>query len=111
MKQTSTLTREDLIGIGFKEMPHFTVTNMLLYDLGRDRALSIGCLGTPNEMVVIQQTCPGPMNSNTIDVMELVILRNYDYNGYTTIEDIKSIITGITGRRFEIDEALLDHHE
>ena len=33
-------------------------------------------------------------------INDLICLRNFDYDGYTTIEQIKSIITSITGRVF-----------
>ena len=90
------ISREELISIGFYELAHFTVMNNLLYDLGRKRHLSIGCLGTPNEMVFICQKD----NSKTKKIDDLVCLRNWDYDGFTTIEAMKSIIQSITGRIF-----------
>jgi hypothetical protein len=85
------MTRDDLKDIGFKEMPHFTVMNSLVYDLGRNRSLSIGDLGNPNEMVFLcERDYDDPRKIN-----DLICLRNYDYDGYTKLEDIKSIIKGI----------------
>ena len=83
-----------LIGIGFKELPHFTVTNNLVYDLGRNRHLSIGCLETPNEMLFICETD----NNEPKHIEGLVCLKNYDYDGYIDFKMVKSIITSITGR-------------
>ena len=45
--------KEKLIDIGFQELPHFTIVNNLIYDLGRNRHLSFGAIGTPNEMLFI----------------------------------------------------------
>lgn len=47
------MTNADLIEIGFKELPHPTIMNSVIYDLGRNRQLSVGCAGTPNEMIFI----------------------------------------------------------
>ena len=89
-------SRDDFKTIGFKEMPHYTVMNSLLYDLGRGRYLTIGCLGTPNEMLFIGQID----NDDNKKVTDVIVLKNYDYDGYTNIEDVKTIITAITGRVF-----------
>ena len=89
-------SRDDFKTIGFKEMPHYTVMNSLLYDLGRGRYLTIGCLGTPNEMLFIGQID----NDDNKKVTDVIVLKNYDYDGYTKIEDVKTIITAITGRVF-----------
>ena len=88
--------RTDLKNIGFKEIPHFTITNALIYDLGRNRQLSFGCIGTPNEIIFICEVD----SDNPKKITDLVCLRNYDYDGYTSIEEVKSIITSITKQVF-----------
>lgn len=88
--------RSALISIGFQELPHFTITNNLIYDLGRNRHLSFGSIETPNEMLFICET--EEYNSQKIE--GLIVLKNYDYDGYTKIEDVKTIITAITGHVF-----------
>jgi hypothetical protein len=88
--------RLNLINLGFEEIPHFTITNNLIYDLGRNRHLSFGSIGTPNEMLFICET----EEHNPQKIEGLIVLKNYDYDGYTTIENIKDIITAITGRIF-----------
>ena len=65
--------------------------NSLVYDLGRNRYLSIGDLGNPNEMVFLYERD----YDDTRKINDLICLRNYDYDGYTKLEDIKSIIKGI----------------
>jgi len=89
-------SRSILLELGFKELPHSTITSSLFYDLGRNRQLSFGSIETPNEMLYIYEID----EKDTRKITDLVCLRNYDYDGYTTIEQIKSIITLITGRVF-----------
>jgi len=86
--------RDELKQIGFKEMPHFTVMNSLIFDLGRDRQLSIGCLGTPNEMMAICQVEKEPVKKIT----DIIVLSNYDYDGYLDTQKIKDIINVIVHR-------------
>lgn len=82
----------ELKNIGFKELPHFNVMNSLNYDLGRNRFISIGCLSTPNEIVFIGEID----EDNPKKINELIVLRNFDYDGYTTLEQIKTLIETIT---------------
>lgn len=86
--------RNELIEMGFKEMPHFTIMNYLNYDLGRNRQLSIGCLGTPNEMMFISQLDKEPKER----VTDTIILSNYDYDGYLDLEKVEDIINVIINR-------------
>jgi hypothetical protein len=88
--------RSTLIELGFKELPHSTITSSLTYDLGRNRQLSFGSIETPNEMLYIYEID----DKDPRKITDLVCLRNYDYDGYTSIEQIKSIINLITGRVF-----------
>ncbi len=83
--------RESLIEIGFKELPHKTITNGLFYDLGRNRALSIGDISNPNEMLYILEID----EEDETKITNLVCLHNYDYDGYITLEKIKSLISAI----------------
>lgn len=85
------ITRDELKQIGFKEIPHYTVGNSLIYDLGRERHFSIICVGTPNEAVFICQADKKDYRKIT----DLVCVHNWDYDGFITIEKIKSLISGI----------------
>ena len=85
------MTTEDLIKIGFEAIPHFTVTNAHIYRLGRNRHLSIGDTGTPNEMMWICATD----RENKKETTDLVCLHNYDYDGYMTIEYVQNIIKAL----------------
>jgi hypothetical protein len=88
--------RSALIELGFKELPHSTITAILTYDLGRNRQLSFGSIETPNEMLYIYEID----DKDPRKITDLVCLRNYDYDGYTSIIEIKALITFLTGRVF-----------
>ena len=92
------MTRQELLDIGFNELPHFTVMNSIVYDLGRKRFLSVSGLGTPNEMIFIQQVDYKDVQEKNIT--DLIVFKNYDYDGCTNIETLKLIITAFTGRIF-----------
>lgn len=93
------MTNKDLIEIGFEKMPHFTVANSVIYPLGRNRQLSAGSVGTPNEMLWICEID----TQNETKISDLICLHNYDYDGVLTMEKVKSIINVITGRAFDDD--------
>ena len=81
------LNREEVLKLGFEEIPHFTITNSMHYDLGRNRWLSIGDLGNPNEMMFIYE-CDEEDNRIITDI---VALHNYD--GYLTVEKLSLLLT------------------
>jgi hypothetical protein len=85
------LTVDDLSDIGFEPIPHFTVTNAYIYKLGRNRQLSVGCVGTPNEMLWITATS----DQSEKEVTDAICLHNYDYDGYLTKEKTINIINAI----------------
>lgn len=79
------MNREEVIALGFVPLSTYTIMNSLTYDLGRHRFLSVGSVGTPNEMVFIYER--DPVNPKTI--LELIPLHNYDYDGQLTEERLK----------------------
>lgn len=85
------MTKEDLIKIGFKPAKYYNVMNSVFYDLGRNRHLSAGNVGTPNEILFIYET---DENFST-EINELICLHNYDYDGSLTIEKVQAIINAI----------------
>lgn len=80
--------RDELLKLGFKEMPHFTVANSLIYDIGRKRHLSFGCVDTPNEMIFLCQMD----EDNDKKISDLICLHNYDHDGYISIDDVKFLM-------------------
>lgn len=86
------MKRQELIDLGFKELPHFTIGNSLIYDLGRNRHLTFSCISDPNETIFICESDP----ENYKTITDLVCLHNYDYDGYIDMERLKSLIAGLT---------------
>ncbi len=86
----------DLIAIGFKKIPQFTVTNTLsnslIYSLGRHRYLSVDYVGTSNEMLFIYESS----EQDETDIRDLICLHNWDYDGTLTIEKVQTLINTIT---------------
>lgn len=80
------LTEDWLDKLGFESYPHFTVMNSKFIKLGRNRQISIGCAGTPNEMVYLQEV---DVDKRTIN--DLICLRNFDYDGKTYVHQIQNI--------------------
>jgi len=85
------LDESEVLALGFKPVPHFTVAGNLNFDLGRKRILSLGSIGTPNEMLWI---CQIDSKDNT-EITDLVCLHNYDYDGYLTIGKLEDLIKRI----------------
>lgn len=85
------LSEEILLEIGFEKLPHFTIQNAFIYKLGRNRHLSIGNVGTPNEILYICETD----ENNYKKITDLVCLHNYDYDGYLSKSKLKTLINSI----------------
>lgn len=79
------MTNEDLIKLGFEAIPHPTIGNTVIYDIGRNRYLSASSMGSPNEMIFL---CEHDERDVT-KVTDVIVLHNYDYNGYITEERLK----------------------
>lgn len=81
------ISRQWLINIGF-EPQNDIITQSLHYNFDRNRYISIGCVGEPNEMMFL---CERERNGHT----EIITLSNYDYDGllrkYKVINMIKTI--------------------
>jgi hypothetical protein len=86
------ITKDNLIDIGFNEIPHYTVSGSLIYPLGRHRHLSVACVGSPNEMLFISESD----HQDEKHITDIICLHNYDYDGYLTIKKILDIINSIT---------------
>ena len=85
------VSEEILLEIGFEKLSHFTIMNSLIYKLGRNRYLSIGCVGTPNEMLYIYETDDDQPNK----IVDLVCLHNFDYDGFLSKSKLETLISSI----------------
>jgi hypothetical protein len=83
------ITNEDLIELGFKPIPHFTIGNSLTYDLGRYRFLSASSVGTPNEMLFICESNP----KDSREITDIITIHNYDYDGYLTKNKVEKLVS------------------
>jgi hypothetical protein len=83
------MTNQDLLELGFKELPHKTIGNIVTYDLGRERSLSASDVGNPNEMVYICQ-------ATGKQIEDAVCIHNYDYDGYMTKEQVIAWIDSLS---------------
>ena len=82
------LTPEILEKCGFSHIPHFTVMSSMILDVGRGRMLSIGSIGTPNEMLFIHDQAEGETKIDNI-----VVLHNWDYDGPLYLHKLHNIIS------------------
>lgn len=82
------LTEQELLDLGFYKLPHFTISDSIIFDLPNNRTISVGNLGTPNEMVVLTQSDYKDYKKIT----DVITLHNYDYHGYITLNKIKEFI-------------------
>lgn len=87
------LTEEWLLKLGFKPIPHMTVMNSFTLDIGRDRVISIGCVGTPNEMIFLIEDY-----SKRVPSQDICVLRNFDYDDRTYVHTLQNIVFAITGK-------------
>jgi len=87
------MNTDDLIKIGFEPIPTFTIANSHIYKLGRHRHISVGNVGTPNEMAWICET----NDQNERDITDAICIHNYDYDGYLTEDKLRTIINAIVG--------------
>lgn len=86
------MTADEFISIGFKSIDHFTINNALIYDIGRNRHLSLGDAGTPNEMLFLCESDKDDYRKIT----DLVCLHNFDYDGYISKSYILNLINLLT---------------
>jgi len=94
------LTEEILIKAGFEHLQHFTVTNSIIKNIGRNRIISIGSVGTPNEMIWL---CEIDMINQT-KITDLVCIRNYDYDGgKTDVHQLQNLYYSLTGEELTIN--------
>jgi hypothetical protein len=84
------LTEEWALKLGGKKIPHFTVTNAIVFDIGRGREICIGCVGTPNLMIFLSYTENGK-------VTDLVCVHNWDYDGDINVHQLQNLIHSLTG--------------
>lgn len=91
------MTKQEVLDLGFEELPFPSIMNPAIINIGRNRIISIGNIGTPNETVWICEI--NATNSEAID--DLVCIFNYDYDGYITEEILKDLYFGLTRKQLK----------
>ena len=82
------MTNDDLLELGFTEVPNFNIMNAVTFDLGRRRQLSAGDIGTPNEMVFLCEVD----EEDPKKITDLICVHNYDYDGFLTKEKVTGLL-------------------
>lgn len=94
------LTEEWLLKFGFEPLPFVNLLNSYTKSIGRNRILSIGSVGTPNEMIWLCEV-------NSVDkkiIEDLVCIRNYDYDKYTHVHQLQNLYFALTGEELEVKQ-------
>lgn len=82
------LTRDIAKNFGFQEVPHFTIGNSLILDLGRNRYLSLSDLDNCNLMLYLCEHS----EENSKEVTDIINLHNWDYDKELTVEKLENIL-------------------
>lgn len=81
------MDKSELLAMGFQELPHWTVTESVVFDLGRSRLISVADIGRGNEMVFLCEK--SKVDGNYTD---LICIHNRDYDGPLTKKAITELI-------------------
>ncbi len=94
------LTEDWLVRLGGEKLPYHNILNSIFFKVGRNRIVSVGNVGTPNEMIWLCQV--NATNDKIID--DLICLRNYDYDGYTPVHTFQNLIHALTGTELTLTD-------
>ena len=94
------LNEDWLVRLGGEKLPYHNILNSIFFKVGRNRIVSVGNVGTPNEMIWLCQV--NATNDKIID--DLICLRNYDYDGYTPVHTFQNLIHALTGTELTITD-------
>lgn len=87
MQTIFLMKKEALILKGFAEMPHLVLGSFFTLDVGRDRFISVGSIGTPSEVVFLNQ------RNKHNGISDLICVHNWDYDGPLNPEKLDLIIS------------------
>ncbi len=92
------LTEEWLVKLGFEPLPFVNILNSYTKSIGRGRIISIGNVGTTNEMIWLCEV--NATDSKKID--DLVCVRNYDYDKYTHVHSLQNLYYNLCGEELTL---------
>ena len=99
------LTEERLMKLGAQSIPHFTIGNTKFFDIGRNRQLSVSCVGTPNCMVFIQDIGNDTMHEGN----DPIVLHNYDYDGPLYVHTFQNLYFALTRKELVFTDGDTKH--
>jgi hypothetical protein len=80
-----TLTTEDLLELGFKRRPQYSIGGNFFYPLSRGRALSVAGVGTTSESLMID-------DNDGKEITDIISLHDHLFEGALTEEKINAFI-------------------
>jgi len=83
------ITKDWALRLGFKEIDCFTVAGNITFDLGRRKHLTIGCIATPNEMMVLNEISYKDPN----EITDSIVIHDYDLCGYLSVHKLQNLIS------------------
>ena len=81
------MNNETLLQKGFIKTPHPVIKEIFVLDVGRNRYISIGALGSPNEIAFLNQ------KDHNSGITDMVCVHNFDYDGFLSKEKLDNIIS------------------
>ena len=87
--------KNELVKRGWEELPFKNIGNSITKHIKRNIYAGVSSLGTPNEIITVFEI--NRTNPKIID--DLIIVHNYDYDGYLTLERIEALVFGLTGTK------------
>jgi hypothetical protein len=87
------LTREWALELGGSELPHYTITNAVHFDLDRNRKLQLGCIDDPNQMIYLAEYD----YKDPKKIEDLIPIHNYDHDGYISVHKFQHIYLSLAG--------------
>ena len=81
------MKKETLLQKGFIGTPHIVLGEVFILNVSRNRHISIGSPGMPNEVVFLNQ------KDHNKGITDLVCIHNFDYDGFLTEEKLDAIIS------------------
>lgn len=92
------ITEEWLLKLGGEKIPHFTISNSIIFKTKRNQQLSFGCVGTPNFMVFLQEIDPDNENKIT----DLIPIHNWDYDKDMYVHQLQNLFFTLSGKELTI---------
>lgn len=81
------------------KVPFPNILKTIYFEIGRNRIISIGNIGTPNEMVWISEVD----SQDNKKITDLVCIHNFDYDGKLMLHTFQNLYFALTNQELEIN--------